>query len=251
METTEKFTHKAEDYTLARPSYAKEFVDYLYSVQHFSKNSVIADIGSGTGKLSKQLLDMGSIVFCVEPNIDMRSSAEITLTEYTNFISVNATAQETTLCDKSVDFITVAQAFHWFDVSLFQNECRRILKENGKVFLIWNTRDETADVNKTIENINYKFCPNFKGFSGGMKKDDDRIKVFFSGAYEYKEFNNPIYYDYENFIKRCRSSSYALSCGENGYEDYYKALTDVFYTFQKDSIIEMPNKTVAYFGKVL
>ncbi len=250
MKSTEKFNQRAEDYTLARPSYAKDFIKYLYSEQGFSKSSVIADIGSGTGKLSKQLLDMGSKVFCVEPNADMRSVAERTLSKYSNFISVNATAQRTDLIENSVDFITVAQAFHWFDVPQFQSECRRILKKNGKVFLVWNTRNDETEVNRKIESINYKFCPNFKGFSGGIKKGDERIKLFFSGEYEYIEFDNTLYYNYDSFIKRCRSSSYALTFGEKGYEDYYKALSDIFYSFQTDGIIEIKNKTVAYFGIV-
>lgn len=249
MESTEKFTNKAEDYTLGRPFYAKELIAYLYSVQGFSRNSVIADIGSGTGKFSKQLLDMGSKVFCVEPNNDMRCVAESSLAEYPNFISVNAVASDTTLNGNTVDFITVAQAFHWFDVPSFQSECRRLLKENGKVFLIWNTRDE-SDINRKIETINNEFCPNFKGFSGGIKKDDERIKLLFSGRYEYIEFDNPLFYDYESFVRRCRSSSYALSADEKGYEDYYKALTEVFYTFQKDGILKIPNKTVSYFGTI-
>ncbi|MDE5995582.1 MAG: class I SAM-dependent methyltransferase [Eubacterium sp.] len=120
MSNTNLFNGRAEVYTRGRPSYPKELIDELYTHYGVSSNSVIADIGSGTGKLSKQLLDKGSTVYAVEPNDDMRSIAENELSEYSKFISVSGNAEDTLLPDHSVDFITVAQAFHWFDIKKFR-----------------------------------------------------------------------------------------------------------------------------------
>ena len=114
-----KFDGKGENYSKYRPTYPKEFIDYINSIDGLNDDSIIADIGSGTGILSKQLLDIGKYVIAVEPNADMRVFAEHILGDYKNFTSVNATAENTTLNNHSVDLITVAQAFHWFDRDKF------------------------------------------------------------------------------------------------------------------------------------
>jgi len=108
----ERFTGKADIYKKYRPSYPKELFDYLYSQVGFGKDSVIADIGSGTGIFSRLLLERGSKVCCVEPNGDMRQTAEKDLSQFENFVSVSGNDKNTGLQDKSVDFITAAQAFH-------------------------------------------------------------------------------------------------------------------------------------------
>ena len=76
------------------------------------------------------------------------------------------------------------RAWCWFNVKLFKNECIRILKPNGKVFLIWNLRDNSSEMTQRCFVIYKKYCPKFKGFGGGIQKDDIRIKEFFAGKYE-------------------------------------------------------------------
>ena len=178
MDNTQNFNGLADDYTIGRPTYSNAFIESLYSQYGFTEQSVIADIGSGTGKFAKQLLDKGSFVYCIEPNDDMRNSAIKELGKYECFHAVDGTATDTKLPDNSVDFITTAQAFHWFDTSSFKKECKRILKSNGSVFLIWNMRDMSSGINQISYDIYSKYCPNFKGFGGGIQKDDIRIKQF-------------------------------------------------------------------------
>ena len=250
MDTTSKFTSRANDYTIGRPTYSEDFLKSLYAIHGVSKESIIADIGSGTGKFAKQLLEKGSTVICVEPNDDMRNTAIQELQAYENFQAVKGTATETTLKDNSVDFVTVAQAFHWFDAKLFQKECRRILKPDGKIFLIWNMRDMSTELNQHCFEIYQKYCPEFKGFGGGIQKDDERIKQFFGGSYEYAEFDNPLVYDKEKFIKRSLSGSYSLKEGEEGYKGYIEALERVFKEYAVEGVLRMRNKTVVYWGLV-
>ena len=77
--------------------------------------STIADIGSGTGILTQQLIHECSKVYAIEPNSDMRRVAEKRLRNEPGFISINGTAENTTLENESIDYITAAQSFHWFD----------------------------------------------------------------------------------------------------------------------------------------
>ena len=116
----DKFTGLGELYAQFRPSYPEELIAYLFSFVGIGEEDVIADIGSGTGIFTKQMLEKGNTVYGVEPNADMRKIAEAALTDFKNFISVSATAENTTLPDHSIDVITVAQAFHWFDRAVFQ-----------------------------------------------------------------------------------------------------------------------------------
>ena len=140
-----KFDGMGKIYDKFRPTYPQTFIKYLRSDVGVCKKSTVADIGSGTGILTRQLLEICKNVIAVEPNSDMRVVAEKNLNNFVNFTSVNGTAENTTLGSKSVDFITVAQAFHWFDRMKFKAECNRILIPKGKVILVWNRRDDNAE----------------------------------------------------------------------------------------------------------
>ena len=250
MDNTQNFNELAADYTIGRPAYAMNFIDSLYGKYGFSGQSTIADIGAGTGKLSKQLLERGSTVYCIEPNDDMRNTAIKELGKYAGFHAINGTAADTKMGDKSVDFITTAQAFHWFDPFLFKKECRRILHENGLVFLIWNMRDMSSGINQKSFEIFSKYCPKFKGFSGGILQDDIRIRQFFDDEYEYIEFDNPIFYDRNRFISRSLSGSYSLKNGDADYDKYLEALCKLYEQYAKNDKLTMENKTIVYVGKV-
>lgn len=193
-----KYTFNAEKYSKYRTEYPKEFIDYLYENVGLSNNSIIADIGSGTGKLSNLLLLKGSLVYSVEPNDDMRKVAEKDLSKFSNFTSINGTAENTTLQNSSVDFITVGTAFHWFNMEEFKKECQRILKPNGKVILVWISRPV---------NRNKNFEINFNGLSGGKEENPELISPFFKNDnFEYKVFQETSTYTKDTFIGRALST---------------------------------------------
>lgn len=251
MDNTKKFSGRAQDYTRGRPGYPKALFDRLYTDYGFSDNSCIADIGSGTGRFSKYLLDKGCTVYCVEPNEDMRRVAENELGDYNNFISVNGTSDITTLQNKSVDFITAAQAFHWFDAKKFKKECQRILRHDGKIVLIWNTRDMCSLFNIKSYDIYKKYCPAFKGYHGGMKDDDERILKFFNNNCDKIIVENPLVFTKEKFIKRSLSASYSLKKGDENFNDYIRALENLFDEYSENGIVIMENNTTAYIGGIL
>lgn len=248
MDTTGKFSGLAKDYTASRPAYSADFIDYLYNQYDFSRISVIADIGSGTGKFSKQLLDKQSEVYCVEPNNDMRLTAAKELCKYTNFHSVVGSAEQTMLKNDFADHITTAQAFHWFDIPKFKQECLRIIKPGGNVFLIWNIRDFNSSINQAWHKVFLQYCPNFHGFGNGIKQDDAKIKTFFDNRYNYIAFNHPLFFSRENFIKRSLSSSYSLKKSDTNYDKYIAALNRLFEMYENNGFVTIPNQTVAYVG---
>lgn len=248
MDNTGKFTGKAEVYAQARPGYPEAFLEYISKIE--GSSGVVADVGSGTGKLTAQLLDCGYEVFAVEPNGDMRSQAEGELLGRKGFKSVEGSDRNTGLPDHSVDFITVAQAFHWFDGEAFKLECRRILKETGRVYLIWNSRVESAEVTRRCYDVCKEFCPNFKGFSGGLKGDYSLVEKFFQGDFQELNFSNDLFYDRNTFVNRILSSSYALLPADDRYEAFKGALDDVFREFEVQGRVLMPNETKVFTGRV-
>lgn len=248
MNTTEKFNGLAAVYTAGRPTYADKFLDELYDKFEFSYNSIIADIGSGTGKFAKQMIERGFYVYCVEPNKDMRDQLIIELGKYENSNIIAGDAANTTLQNCSVDFVTVAQAFHWFNTKLFKSECKRIIKTGGKVFLIWNMRDMDSEITQRSYELYKKYCPNFKGFGGGIQKDDIRIKDFFDDKYERLEYDNPLFYDRAKFINRSLSGSYSLKQQDADYRKYIDELELIFYKYSNNDVVIMPNKTIVYLG---
>lgn len=249
MKNTEKFTGKADVYEESRPSYPHQLIEMLYTKYGFSENSIIADIGSGTGKFAKLLLEMGSKVYCVEPNADMRAAAEKELQAYNGFELINSGAENIDLGNSSCDFVTAAQAFHWFDTLRFKAECRRILRSGGKAVLIWNNRDNEQDCTKECYNVFKEFCPEFKGFSGGGRYSES-IDIMFDGDYEKEELENPIYFNRRQFINRGLSASYSLTEKDGRFDEYIKALGRVFDKYEANGILEMRNFTRAYIGSV-
>lgn len=245
------FTGVGEIYAKYRPAYPDKMIQYL-SINVGLNNSTVADIGSGTGILTNLLLNICTKVYAVEPNADMRKIAEMRNKEVTNFISINSNAENTTLETHSVNYITAAQSFHWFNQLYFKRECQRILKTNGKVILIWNCRDETSKLVQEIDSISRKYCPNFSGSSCGMRgaKTKDAYKDFFTGKYETKIFSNDILFDKERFIGLHRSASYRLNENDKNYYNYINDLSDFFDLHCTNNELVLPNNTCCYIGAV-
>ncbi len=249
MTSIYKFNGMADNYSKYRPNYAKESINYLINEVQLSKNSVIADIGSGTGKFSKLLLDKGFKVFGVEPNNDMRQKAERELHNRKNFISILGTSENTTLLNNSIDLITVAQAFHWFDMEQFLIECNRILKANGYVAILYNNGDYSTKIINEISELSQRYCPKYVGSSGGIENNPTIFDNFFDG-YTVKVFENSYQLNMEQFIGLNFSASYAPKINEPNYELYLKALVELFEKHSEQGILNMPNNTTCRLGKV-
>lgn len=249
----ERFTGKADYYKKFRPAYPKDFIDYLYTHTGFASGSVVADFGSGTGIFSRLLLERGTKVYCVEPNDDMRRTADSDLSQFNNYTSVNAPAESTTLENESVDFITAAQSFHWFNKQKFSAECRRILKSNGSAVIVWNTRDFDYEIVKKDFEVREKYCTDRQGL--GEKDNPNRggIKEFFLNSnYEYKIFRNDLQFDRDGFIGRNLSASYAPKedSDPEKYIGLVRDLGNLFDEYSSNGIMIYPHFTEVYIGKV-
>ena len=109
MDTTDKFTIKAENYARFRPDFALDAIETIIQQTGIGDQSVVADIGAGTGILTAHFIEKVAFIYSVEPNDAMRAYAEAKLGEYTNFRSLDTRAENTTIPKTSVDLLVVAQ----------------------------------------------------------------------------------------------------------------------------------------------
>lgn len=249
LNPTQRFSNRVEDYVRYRPGYPPEIVDLLRGECGLTKNSIIADIGSGTGKLSELFLKAGCRVFGVEPNNEMREAGE--RMNFLNFTSVDAAAEATTLPGHSVDFITAGQAFHWFDHERCRPEFLRILKPGGWVVIVWNDRSSDAtpflaDYEKLLE----EFGTDYVQANQRRVDKPETIRDFFGQEPRFKNFSNVQQFDFEGLKGRLLSSSYAPVVGQPGHNEMLAALKRIFETRRKNGLVSFEYHTHVYYGQV-
>jgi len=163
------FTELAKNY-ISRPAYSHAVINGLVRYMSLTaENMKMADVGAGTGKLTKELLSLGITVDAVEPNDSMRKEG----LKYTSDFTVNwsrGTGELTGLTDKTYDWATMASSFHWTDPEKSLPEFHRILKDDGFFTIIWNPRDiQRSELHTTIENKIYEIVPELNRVSSGGK----------------------------------------------------------------------------------
>jgi SAM-dependent methyltransferase len=247
---TSRFSDRVENYVRYRPGYPPEALQTLQSLCGLALDHVIADIASGTGIWSRILLENGNPVFGVEPNIEMRQAGERLLAGFPKFTSVAGTAEATTLPDASVDFVSAAQAAHWFDRERARREFGRILKPGGWLVLLWNERltDSTAFL-RAYEELLLTFGTDYEDVR--HERTTDAVNEFFDPA-PYKEHMFPMRqeFDYAGLEGRLLSSSYAPGPGHPKHAPMLRELRRLFETHAESGRVNFDYKTRVYFGRL-
>lgn len=247
---TTRFSNRVQYYLQYRPRYPKELLAFFKQELGLAPQHLIADIGSGTGFLSELFLKNGNVVYGVEPNKEMREAAESLLRRYSNFRSIDGTAEATTLPANSIDFIAAAQAFHWFDPTKAKSEFRRILKPDGWVILIWNERTESTPFLKAYEKLLQTFAIDYQQVDHRNVDEKVLSQFFRPNDYQLKRFKNEQQFDWEGLRGRLLSSSYAPMEGHPNYEPMLAELRDIFDTSQKDGKVAFEYETKLYYGSI-
>ena len=146
----EAFNRASEEYERGRPSYPTEAVSLLVAALRIEPDRTVLDLAAGTGKLTRLLAETGAQIVAVEPAEGMRRRLE---EELPGVEALAGTAEAIPLGDESVDAVTVAQAFHWFDGDAALAEIHRVLVPGGRLGLVWNGREEPEPWQKRLGEI--------------------------------------------------------------------------------------------------
>ena len=210
----------------------------------------MADIGSGTGKLTELIWQSGCQVFGVEPNREMREAGEQLLASNPRFTSVAASAEATGLATQSIDLIVAGQAFHWFDREPCRTEFLRILKPNGWVALIWNDRcTDTTPFLAAYEGLLREFATDYEKVNH-RNIDPSVLRDFFRAEPKKVRFPYAQHFDFEGLKGRLLSSSYAPLRGQPKHEAMLRRLRQVFDAHQQDGQVAFEYDTLVYYGQL-
>ncbi|MFQ2226171.1 class I SAM-dependent methyltransferase [Aeromonas hydrophila] len=243
MDSTQRFSTRVEAYVKYRPSYPAAMLDFLARELAMGPAARVADIGAGTGILTALLAPRVARVWAVEPNAEMRGAARHQLQTVANIEWQDGSAEATGLADGSVDLVTVAQAFHWFDRAAFKQECRRLLRPGGRVALIWNDRLTDTPFLKAYE-------AGLRTYSGDYEEVNHRnlgegdFQAFFEG-----DANRQLF-DLDGVLGRLNSSSYAPVAGSQAHAELTALIAREFARHAVDGVIAFNYDTLVYSGRV-
>jgi SAM-dependent methyltransferase len=247
----QRFSNRVADYVRYRPGYPSAVRDVLRAECGLKSGHVIADVGSGTGFLSELFLKNGNRVFGVEPNEAMRLAGEEYLASYDGFVSIDGSAEATTLDGASVDFVTAGQAFHWFDQNLCRREFTRILKPAGWVVVIWNERlNDTTPFVRDYEDLLRKFGTDYASVKESYPNEQHMRDFFGAGAYSSHKLPNFQEYDFEGVAGRLRSSSFVPTQDHPNFAPMMAELQRMFDVYNQDGRVRLEYTTHIYFGRL-
>ena len=250
LDSTKRFSDRVENYVKYRPHYPAALVDFLRDAIDLTADFVVADVGSGTGFLAEPFLQNGNRVIGVEPNAEMRGAGDDYLRDYAGFSSVNGASEATTLADQSVDLIVAGQAFHWFEPVNTRAEFTRILRPDGQVALVWNSRRLDAPFMQEYEDILHKFTENYGGVSERNILDEHLAAFYAPQPMHLQTFDNVQVFDFDGVKGRALSSSYSPAPGHPLHQPFLAALADLFARFQENNAVQIQYVTRLYWGKL-
>lgn len=251
-DSVERFSNRVDTYARYRPSYPPAVLDCLMQEAGLNAASTVADIGAGTGILTALLLQSGCTVVAVEPNDAMRAAAEAALLPNPRLTFVNARSEATGLPAQSVDLVTAAQAFHWFEPVGTRAEFQRILRPGGYVALIWNNRqDEGTPFSVAYHKLLDTYGTDFKRVDHKYASDDAAIARFFAPShYRLFQFPNHQDLDWDGFLGRLLSSSYIPVAGDPEHEGMVATARQIYDTYSVNGTVRIEYVTQVYLGQL-
>jgi SAM-dependent methyltransferase len=198
------FARAADAYERGRPGYPDVAVDRLVAALPGRR---VVDLAAGTGKLTRALVARGCDVVAVEPVAEMRAAIAAPAR------AIDGRAEAIGLPDASADAVTVAQAFHWFDVPRALAEIHRVLRPGGVLALIWNRRAMEDEIHARIESL---LAPH-RGTVPAHRDDRWRAELADDphfGSLREETFANEQLLDVDGLADRVGSISFVAALGE-------------------------------------
>ncbi len=247
---TSRFSDRVENYVRYRPGYPLQVIRELQAQCGLTPSHLAADIASGTGIWTRMLLENGNPVFGVEPNVEMREAGERLLAAFPQFVSVAGTAEAITLADQSVDFVTAAQAAHWFHRERARREFVRIMKPGGWLVLLWNERvTDSTKFLRDYEQLLLTYGTDYEEVR--HERTTDAVNEFFDPApFQERVFEMRQEFDYAGIEGRLLSSSYAPGPEHPQHAPMLREMRRIFEANAVEGRAVFEYKTRMYFGRL-
>jgi len=247
-DVTHRFDERVDDYVKWRPDYPDEAVQHVIAALGLTYGSKVADIGSGTGKLSRPFLESEVNVIGVEPNEPMRRAGDLLLGSFEGFDGVDGKAESTGLENQSVDGIIAGQAFHWFDAKACSEEWRRILKPGKGISLVWNCRHlEGTPFAEAYESFLQQWGIDYDEVSEQYEKGDD-LKTVLGSSYDQRSFLNRQVLPLEGLVGRILSCSYMPGQKSANYAEMEGAISEMFHAHSENGRVTVLYDTNVYWN---
>ena len=251
VNSTTRFSDRVDRYIKYRPGYPDEIYAYLQTEAGLKPGAEIADLGSGTGLLSKLFLANRHTVYGIEPNADMRAAGEKFLKGEEKFISLNGQAEKIPLSKQSVDFVIAGQAFHWFDPHKSKIEVKRILRPGGQVALIWNSWEgKLSPFLEGYEELLINFGTDYNKVNRNTNSENSILDFFGSSQTRYAEFSNVQHFDFDGLQGRLLSSSYAPLEDHPNYRAMIDKLLSLYEHHVQDGKVRFDYRTTVYHAEM-
>jgi SAM-dependent methyltransferase len=248
---TSRFTERVEDYARWRPGYPPGVLEAIGAELGLRPEHVVADVGSGTGLLSRLFVEYGTFVYGVEPNRAMAAVAEAELSGSGRFRSVAGRAEATGLPDGAVDLVTAGQAFHWFSVPETRVEFGRILRPRGGVALVWNLRKlDSTPFLRDYEAFVRQWSTDYAEVSARYA-EEAALRAFFGPAgWREHRLDSAQHFDLEGLRGRLLSSSYTPREGDPRRERMLAALPALFAAHAREDKVAFEYDTRLFVGRL-
>jgi SAM-dependent methyltransferase len=246
-DSTRLYSHKAGVYAHSRPDYAPEALAAFQDATQIPRQSVVLDAGSGTGLLTRHLLDYYDTVYALEPTPEMRIIAEKDLGDHPGFHSLNARAEDILLPDHSVDLIAVGQAIHWFEPEAALRAFQRAAKPKTWLLLahIQSMDEEFNQAIGVIFTDEYGCLPQAEHPPSNLVPDS---YYFEDGLFDTLQFPHTSEESWERFLGGIGSAAYAPDSDHPLYSKFIQAAREAFDRFSQNDLLTWKIATRIRFG---
>jgi len=227
----------AGTYEEGRPEYPLDAVAWLLAPAPGAPPRV-ADVGAGTGKLTRAVAATGAEVVAVDPDAAMLAELATRTPGVPAFLG---TGERMPLPDASVDAVVFGQAWHWVDPEVASAEVARVLRPGGVLGLIWNVRDERSAWVRRLTSIMHSSAAEELIASGGPRVAEPL------GAFETRtqEWTRSLTRD--AFVALVASRSYVITAPENTRTRILGEVVDLFDEWAAGApVIELPYRTESF-----
>lgn len=229
LDPTARFSDRVADYVRHRPDYPAALMPWLHAELGIDAGRRVADIGAGTGISTRMWLDGGHEVVGVEPNAAMRQAAREAFADRPGIEWMDGTAERTGLAPASIDIVSAAQAFHWFDPVATHSEWARVLRPGGLAVVFWNTRLATGNAFlEGYERLLRDFGSEYQRIEARRPDDEAMARWFGPGLRSATRFAHHQVLDYDGLRGRALSSSYTPGPGHPRHDAMLEALRGLF-----------------------